>query len=139
MHDCSRADVHQVSFSAPNGNTLLTSEDDGTVPLTPADLKSLSSEDDSDGSTDGTLVDDDEAPLSIASVKTERIILRNMARDQALQVNAALGEDIWKHMTRLVIEDNVAENQAVQFNHGTSLEAMGFALDRQDRRIAAAR
>ncbi|KAF2686953.1 hypothetical protein K458DRAFT_441624 [Lentithecium fluviatile CBS 122367] len=99
---------------------------DGTVPLTPADLKKLAEEDDGEDSADETLVDDSESPPLADPVKTERIILRNLARDQAFQINAALGKDIWKDINRLVIEDNVAENQAVQINHGTTFEAAKF-------------
>lgn len=116
--------------------------DDGTVPLTLADLKSLNGEDDGEDSADETLVEDsdsksDSTPKNQA--KTERIILRNSARHQALQINAALGEDIWKGIDRLVIKDNVVQDQAVQVNHGTTLEAALLLLDRQDERIAAAR
>ena len=56
-----------------------------------------------------------------------------------MQINAALGEDIWKDMNRLIIKDNVAGNQSVQVNHGTTLEATLLLLDRQDERIAAVR
>ena len=67
------------------------------------------------------------------------MILRNAARHQALQINAAVGEDIWRKIDRLVIEDNIAEDQAVQVNHGTELEVMMMFLGHQERRINAAR
>lgn len=69
----------------------------------------------------------------------ERIILRNTTRHQAFQINAAFGKDIWKDMERLVIKDNIAENESFQLNHGTTLQAALILLDRQDARIFAAR
>lgn len=69
------------------------------------------------------------------SVKTERIIMRNLAHHQAIQINAALGEDIWKELGRLEIADNIAEDQAIQVNYGMSLEAFAFLADRQAKAI----
>ena len=119
----------------------LTISDDGTVPLTRADLRSLGgSDNDSDSdedSADETLVDDTESPQREMSLKTERIILRNTAQQQSIQINAALGEDIWKELNRLVIKDNIAKDQAVQLNYGTTLEAALLLLNIQDKRIAA--
>ncbi|KAH9878151.1 hypothetical protein J1614_003368 [Plenodomus biglobosus] len=108
---------------------------DGTIPLTRADLKSLTGEDGGDDSGSETLVDDGEFPSRGIPVKTERIILRNSARHQALQINAALEEDIWKDISRLVIRDNVAEDQAVQVNHGMTLGVTRYLLAEQSRRI----
>ena len=130
---------------------MLIIVDDGTVPLTPADLRALSDEDDGNDSPDETLgdeddgndspnetlVDDSESPIHDVPMKMERIILRNTARHQAMQINAALGEDVWKEMDRLVIKDNVAEDQAVQVNHGTTIETFMFLVEHQDRKIAA--
>jgi hypothetical protein len=107
--------------------------------LTLADLKSLSNEGDGEDSGDETLVDESESPVRNGPIKTERIILRNEARNQALQINAALQEDIWKDINRLVIRDNVAEDQALQVNYGTTHEMTLLLLDRQDKRIAARR
>lgn len=108
---------------------------DGTIPLTRADLKSLTGEDSDDDSGSETFVDDPEFPSRGIPVKTERIILRNSARHQALQINAALEEDIWKGISRLVIRDNVAEDQAVQVNHGMTLGVTKYLLAEQNRRI----
>jgi hypothetical protein len=121
---------------------VLTMTDDGTVTLTPADLKSLGDEEDCNDSEDETLVDDSDSCSSFEGKKqlmTERIILRNTAKQQSLQINAALGEDIWKDINRLVIKENISENECVQVNHATTLEATLLLLDRQDERIAAAR
>jgi hypothetical protein len=44
----------------------------------------------------------------------------------------------WKDITRLVTEDKTVEDQAVQVNYDTTLEATLSLLDRQDERILAA-
>lgn len=99
--------------------------DDDTILLTPADMRSLRDAVDGEDSGDETLVEDFGSERSESPpkrVSTERIILRNMAKDQALQINAAIGEDIWKEIDRIAIEDNVASNDAIQINHSNTLE-----------------
>ncbi|KAI8930929.1 hypothetical protein NX059_011944 [Plenodomus lindquistii] len=95
---------------------------DTTIPLTPADLRSLRNEHDDQGSDDGTLVDDSETPSPESVVKTERIIIRNVSRNQAIQINAAIGKDLWSSIDRLVVRDNVAEDDSMQFNHAMELD-----------------
>lgn len=119
---------------------VLTVTDDGTVLLTSADLRSLRNEGDHDDNEDETLVNDSDSSTGSATRKrasTSRTILRNMAKNQALQINAAVGEDIWKDIRRLVIKDNVAEDQAIQINHGTTLEVTLALIGRQGEIIAA--
>jgi hypothetical protein len=106
---------------------MLTLIDDGIIPLTPADLKSLRDAAADSDSEDETLIDDSDSSTSSKSkkrVSIERIILRNMAKNQAMQINAPVGEDIWKSIDRIVIEDNIAEDEAVQINYPNTLEAM---------------
>jgi hypothetical protein len=106
---------------------VLTLIDDGIIPLTSADLKSLrdaASDEDSEGET---LVDDSDSSTGSdikKRVATERIIMRNMARNQAMQINAPVGKDMWKNIDRIVIEDNVAQDNAVQMNYSNTLEVM---------------
>lgn len=108
---------------------LLTIADGGTVPLTLEDLRSLNRGTDN-GSEDGTLFDDSGfSPHN----RTERIVVRNTARNQAAQINAPVEIDIWKDVDRLVIEDNVAEDQALQINYGTTFEITSKLMDRQER------
>ncbi|KAH3920273.1 hypothetical protein HBI56_067700 [Parastagonospora nodorum] len=98
---------------------------DGTVQLTPADLRSLRNNANGEDSEDETLVDDSDSSTGSTTKKrvtTERIILRNMARDQALQINAPIGKDLWKAIDRIVIEHNTAEGEAVQVNYNNTLE-----------------
>jgi hypothetical protein len=105
---------------------MLTLIDDGIIPLTPADLKSLRDAATDSDSEDETLIDDSDSSTSSKPkkrVSIERIILRNMAKNQAMQINAPVGEDIWKSIDRIVIEDNIAEDEAVQINYPNTLEA----------------
>jgi len=108
---------------------------DGTMPLTLAELKALDKEINGDGedSGDETLVDDSEISPRELPVKTERIITRNTARNQALQVNAALEQDMWKDINRLKIQDNVAEDQSCQVNYPISRDIFSMMLDRQSK------
>lgn len=109
--------------------------DDNVIPLTAADLRLLEREYDGEDSGDETLVDGSENPSQESFVKRERIILRNTARNQALQINAAVGEDIWKDVGRLVIKDNMAEDEAMQFNHGMELDVALSFIEIQGSRL----
>jgi hypothetical protein len=122
--------------------------DDGLVPLTAEDLKAHrsykksnsgtdgcnsdteESDSDTDNSLDETLIDDAEASAHNSPKQTERRVLRNTARNQAFQVNCPIGEDVWKDIDRLVIEDNVAEDQSMQFNYGMSFDMALAFMDR---------
>jgi hypothetical protein len=60
-----------------------------------------------------------------------------MARDQAIQINAPLGKDIWKNVDRTVIKNNTAENDAVQINYINTLEdTMALMTHRSELKIA---
>ena len=114
----------------------LTDTDDGYVPLSPADLQSLGDGSHDDDSASETFVDDDmDADPKIVSEKTVRIIMRNLAHHQAIQINAALGEDTWKDINRLEIADNVAEDQAIQVNYAMSLEVFSMLTERQAKTV----
>ncbi|KAF2657477.1 hypothetical protein K491DRAFT_327918 [Lophiostoma macrostomum CBS 122681] len=114
---------------------------DGTVPLTQADLLSLSSSSDNSDCGCDTLVDSDsdtDAPSFEIPVKIERIILRNMALHQSCQINCPVGEDIWKDLKgRLEIRDNVAKDQAAQFNYAISLDALRVVMEAHGNNIKA--
>ena len=120
---------------------MLTLIDDGIIPLTQADLRSLRHGATDSDSEDETLVDDSDSSISSKPkkrVSTERIILRNMAKNQAMQINAPVGTDIWKSIDRIVIEDNIAQDEAVQINYSNSLEVM-IALLRLNNEMITAR
>ncbi|KAH8645270.1 hypothetical protein IG631_02734 [Alternaria alternata] len=114
---------------------------DGTVPLTLADLKALSNEANGEGedSGDETLVDDTEVVPRDLPVKTERIITRNTARNQALQINAAVIEDLWKDVNHLKIHDNVAEDESTQVNYAMNREVFSMLFEQRNRVVAAPR
>jgi hypothetical protein len=107
------------------GTKVLTGTDDGTVPLTSADWRSLRDAADDQNSDDETLFDDSDSSTSSETKKRasmERIVLSNMAKNQAIQINAPIGKDIWRNIDRIVIKNNIAENDAVQINYVNTLE-----------------
>jgi hypothetical protein len=120
---------------------MLTKIDDGTVLLTPADWRSLRDAADDQNSDDETFVDDSDSSTGSETkrrVSTERIILNNMAKSQAMQINAPMGRDIWKMIDRIVIQNNVAEDGAVQINYTNTLEdTMALIRLNNEFRIAA--
>lgn len=120
---------------------VLTGIDDGTVPLSRADWRSLRDAADDQNSDDETLVDDSDSSMSFESkmrTSTERIVLSNMAKDQAIQLNGPLGKDIWKDVDRVVIKNNIAEHDAVQINYINTLEdTMALMTLRNELKIAA--
>jgi hypothetical protein len=122
---------------------VLTRIDDGTVPLTSADWRSLKDVADDQNSDDETLVDDSDSSTGSETRKRaliERIVLSNMAKDQAIQINAPLGKDIWKDVDRTIIKNNVAEHDAVQVNYINTLEdTMALMKLRSELSIAAQR
>ncbi|KAM5356784.1 hypothetical protein ACJ41O_003430 [Fusarium nematophilum] len=84
-------------------------ESDDRVTLTEEDLESL---EDTMGPTVG-----DEKP------SRERIILKNVAKFQATQINAPLGKDIWENVDRLVVRNNQADALSTQINYPMTLGA----------------
>ncbi|KAI8651709.1 hypothetical protein NCS55_01417100 [Fusarium keratoplasticum] len=82
---------------------------DGKVPLTEEDLESLRA--------------CMEPTVEGRQPATERIILNNVAKFQATQINAPLGEDIWAHIDRLVVENNQADALSTQINYPMTLGA----------------
>jgi hypothetical protein len=106
---------------------VLTRTDDGTVPLTSADWRSLRDAVDDQNSDDETLVDDSDSSTGSETkmrASIERIVLSNMAKDQAIQINAPIGKDIWKNIDRIIIKNNIAEDNAIQLNYSNTLEDM---------------
>ncbi|KAL2672820.1 hypothetical protein Neosp_013536 [[Neocosmospora] mangrovei] len=80
---------------------------DGKVTLTEEDLESLRAcmEPTADGKKPAT----------------EHLILDNVAKFQATQINAPLGENIWAHVDRLVVENNQADALSTQINYPITL------------------
>lgn len=59
-----------------------------------------------------------------------------MALHQSCQINCPVGEDIWEDLVgRLEIRDNVAKDQAVQFNYAISLNALKEVMEAHGKNI----
>ena len=57
------------------------------------------------------------------SVERRAITIRNnITRDQALQINAPIGSDLWKNLSKLDIFENVAEGNSRQFNYAQNMD-----------------
>ncbi|EDU45107.1 conserved hypothetical protein [Pyrenophora tritici-repentis Pt-1C-BFP] len=131
-----RSPVNQFTRQLVHGSADEKKLDDGTVPLTLADLASLNDDENSENSGDETLIGDSDTCSQEIPLKTERIVRRNEVHNKALQVNAALGEDLWKDVNRLVIEDNKADSQGIQINYAMPRDMMMMMLDQQSKAIA---
>ncbi|KAF7857810.1 uncharacterized protein EAF02_011177 [Botrytis sinoallii] len=51
---------------------------------------------------------------------SRRIVSNNVAREQALQINAPIGEKGWREAFQLKIRDNEAAGNSIQINHAIS-------------------
>ncbi|RGP69895.1 hypothetical protein FLONG3_7651 [Fusarium longipes] len=52
-----------------------------------------------------------------------RIVMDNLTEDQALQINGPIGQEGWREVAHLEIRNNKASGNAMQVNHGMSIEA----------------
>jgi hypothetical protein len=148
LKTCQGLEIAQLlkgrSLAGENGQinvidvTLLIVTEDGTVPLTWEELRLLNIKEDSDSSGDDTLVGDTQLPSRKLPVKTERIIQQNTVRHQAAQINGPATEiDLWKDVSRIVIKDNVAEDQALQINYATPWEVTSKLLNHHREKVAS--
>jgi hypothetical protein len=105
---CFPANAEQSLVSSSNPEL-----EEGLVILSKAEVASLRVEGPSAPS------DISEAPTRpLDQERIERIIIGNMALDDAVQFNGPIGEDIWKNIT-VRIENNRATGTAVQVNYIT--------------------
>jgi hypothetical protein len=102
------------------------------VQLRDTDIASLGSDD--NFSTDGSRAMTTNSTRTLATI-TERIVIGNSTKAQALMVNAAVGEDIWKDLDRLEIRENIAEDSSTMVNHAISKDVLKLMMDRQDLRV----
>jgi hypothetical protein len=65
-----------------------------------------------------------------------RIVCNCLARDQAIQILAAVDVDLWKDIAFVKIEGLVAMDEAIQIAVPVTREVYNDSLDRQDKRIA---
>ncbi|KAF2436138.1 hypothetical protein EJ08DRAFT_579382, partial [Tothia fuscella] len=122
----------------PSINAILVG--DGTVPLTLTELASINSDEDDTDSNASTLLDSTDAnPSTQGKVqpdrKTERIILRNATRDQAVMLNGPIGKDLWVDIARLEVVDNTASGDSMMFNYATSMEVFKTLVALQTNRL----
>lgn len=51
---------------------------------------------------------------------SSRIVLNNVVREQALQINGPVGEKGWREAFQLEVRDNQAAGNSIQVNHAIS-------------------
>ncbi|KAI9690728.1 MAG: hypothetical protein M1820_009859 [Bogoriella megaspora] len=102
--------------------------DDGLFQLSEADLASLNSGDDLSSAGSEIEVSNAEMPPDT----NNRIIIGNSTKAQALMINGPIGEDMWRDISYLRIENNTAEGNSTMVNHATSFEVLKFLTERQD-------
>lgn len=63
-----------------------------------------------------------ESPKSLGLIPS-RSVLRNVTKEQALQINGPIGEKGWMEVFQLEIRDNEATGNGIQVNHAISEDA----------------
>ncbi|KAL9083441.1 MAG: hypothetical protein Q9165_008517 [Trypethelium subeluteriae] len=105
---------------------------DGTVTLSSKDVASLSSD-------DGVSIDDPDAgasPRRGTAGSVERIICNNTTEPLALMVNGPIGEDLYRHVSRLEVKDNIAKEEDIQINYATSMNDFQSIMEQRKLAIA---
>lgn len=99
--------------------------------LSDSDMESLHGDEgyDTDGSKTKTSASDTNGTAR------SRIIIGNSTKAQALMINGAIGEDLWKDLSHLEIRDNVAEDDSMMVNYAISMDVFEKLLSRQDARV----
>ncbi|TGO10022.1 hypothetical protein BTUL_0147g00260 [Botrytis tulipae] len=64
---------------------------------------------------------------------SSRVVLKNVTRDQALQINGPIGEKGWREVSQLEIRDNEAAGNGLQVNHAISEDLFIQLLAHRDR------
>ncbi|TGO69373.1 hypothetical protein BELL_0777g00010 [Botrytis elliptica] len=64
---------------------------------------------------------------------SSRVVLKNVSRDQALQINGPIGEKGWREVSQLEIRDNEAAGNGLQVNHAISEDMFIQLLAHRDR------
>ncbi|KAJ4353118.1 hypothetical protein N0V95_003652 [Ascochyta clinopodiicola] len=113
--------------------------DDGTVSISAEELAAATRIESDASSDDGTLVDESEMPPHDIPIKDGRDVHHNKAKDESIQINAAIEKDIWKDFGRISIRHNQSEGRAVQVNHANPLEVMKFFRSWQKENVAQSR
>jgi hypothetical protein len=105
---------------------------------TPSDsgILSMDSEDytSTDSSSEGS--GPDRPAFTMPQVPMTRKIKRNTTKRGASMFNAPLGEDLWKNVQVVEIEDNVAEEDSMMINYHLDERGMALAREQQEWRQA---
>ncbi|KAI9643517.1 hypothetical protein NHQ30_008136 [Ciborinia camelliae] len=72
-----------------------------------------------------------------ASSTSSQIVLGNVTKDQAFQINGSVGEGRWWKVNKLEIRDNEAAGTSIQVNHAVSEDTIQTLLAHNDRRRTA--
>jgi hypothetical protein len=94
-----------------------------------ATFASLNGEGQSNGGSEATAT-----PLINTRGVTERIVVGNSTEAQALMINGAVGEDLWKDIDRLEIRGNNAGVSSTMVNHAISFEVLKWMMQYQGKR-----
>lgn len=109
--------VQGMSHLRDSGSNWWKIEND-VVPLSEQDITFL-------GDEEASFTSKSKVPASSSTstqILTSRIILNNVTKDQALQINGPIGEKGWWEVSHLEIKDNEATGESIQVNHGTSMD-----------------
>lgn len=118
---------------------MLIATDDGTVSISAEELAAATRIESDASSDDGTLIEESEMPPHDLPIKDGRDVHHNIAKDESVQINAAIEQDIWKDFGRISIRHNQSEGRAVQVNHANPLEVMKFFRSWQKENISQSR
>lgn len=69
----------------------------------------------------------------------KRIICNCLARDQSIQILAAVDVDLWTNIAFIKIEGLVSMDEAIQIAVPTTIDVFRLVLETQDKRIATSR
>lgn len=99
--------------------------DDGTVTLSKDDIVQLSKQE--------AIIDHEKARASdLVLVSASCRAVGNEVYRDSLQVNTPIGVDVWKDMGNVVIENNIATDDSIQWNYPTaSVDAFVAAIKRR--------
>jgi hypothetical protein len=105
---------------------------DGSAARSDSGISSMDSDD--DPSTDDTSESSgpDEPAFTMPQVPMTRKIKRNTTKRGALMYNAPIGKDLWKKVTVVEIEDNVAEEDSMMINYRMDADGLRIAREQQE-------
>ncbi|KAM5344946.1 hypothetical protein ACJ41O_010808 [Fusarium nematophilum] len=84
---------------------------DGIIPLTDADVAALPKEERGAKIFEGT-----------------RLIVGNLTKEQAIQINGPIGRDGWVEASHIEIRDNIAAGESTMINHAISMDTFLGAM-----------